>query len=446
MLTLARALCLIAVIGFPAHPQAAPTQDDVDAAKRIQALAEAEKATAEARKATVEADTATARAKLGTLDLSKLETPTAEAESLSIEGNLLAYAAIRDLGRQIATAIVPIRKPVAIFTAKEMNALAQVRPFTSNLDALKADIATLTALPPPASPPQCTPFVPAGDTGGGSIGLLGSLDVAAQILSVFKTSKTMKGMDVTPDSFALSAAVLDQLRQASIKAIYPPLFHSGSLLKAATLSNVEKQFLNLRSDAPKIDELIVEVGQYQAGLKKIVDADRKPTPGCKAAYAAAAARLDELATSTQTLKARIEKVLVAATTVDEETGATLLETLVAAEALQASATGANILQLRPISAGGTVLTKKSVFASSFRFSGGAVVAYMLVSSADGTILHSGIVGGYGGDVKPDQLQAFVNKSFPLVPAMAQGQPVCAVPSKAQDQPPPPAKVSARPAQ
>ena len=411
-------LCLLVLL-LPAVPGlAAPTQDEVDAAKRTQAVAEAEKAIAEASKAKAEAEAGEARAKLGTLELSKLSPPTAEAKTLNVEANLLAYASVQALAKQIAGAVQPRLgdKAVVIFTEKELKALDQVQSFSSNLAALDTDIVSLAIPRLAADNLKCAA---SDDEAGGGLGVLGSLDVVAQVLSLFKVNKKLEGTDVTVDGFALSAAVLAQLKQkGASKAIYPPLFFSGAVLgTAAAKSQVEQHLDSVSLHSPKIDQVLTEVARRREALKARVKADKKPTADCRAAYAAAAVTLDSVETRAKILKGRIEKYVAAATTPDEKTGETLLQALVAAEALRKSATGGFVLQLKPIAAGGATLTKTTFFTSSFRFSGGAVAAYMLVSGADGTVVDANIVGEYGGYVAPDDLSKVLEQTRARVAAI-----------------------------
>ena len=65
-----------------------------------------------------------------------------------------------------------------------------------------------------------------------------------------------------------------------------------------------------------------------------------------------------------------------------------------------------MLQLRPVAAGGTTLTKTGLFSTNFYASGSAVVAYMLTND-QGKVITSGVVGQYGGNVKLDDLRQTV---------------------------------------
>lgn len=394
-------MCLV-LCGFSLQAQARPTQDEVDAAKRVQALAEAEQGTAEANKARIEAEAAAARAKLGTLDISKLSMPDAEAKTLGIEGKLLAYAAVQNLSEKIVGAISTIgtNKPVVIMSEKELISFDKANSFLSNAAMLDVDIKQELNISIPVVDSKCTLDEEAA---GSSLGPLGSIDVATQILSIFKTSKAMEGTDVSIDEFALSAALATELKRKKIVVIYPSLFFSGSLLGTRQTSDIEQALSNVSDNIPLIEARLPIIASSKSNLEKHVEADKNPSPACMEAYDSVKKQLQEMDKRAQILKARAEKYLAAAGTVDEATGETLVQALVAAEALRKTASDGWVLHIKPIAAGGTTLTKKNFFFSSFRFTGGAVVAYMLVDGTDGKLLHSGLVGDYGGYVKPDQL-------------------------------------------
>ncbi|MGJ9420137.1 hypothetical protein ACHAC9_20640 [Massilia sp. CMS3.1] len=416
MLKATRTLYFFALLAFSVQCLAAPTQEEVDAATRTKAVAEASqatadatkatadalKATAESRKAVAEFEVAEARAKLGTLDLSKLSAVTAEAKTLNIEGNLLAYASVQTLAKQIAASIAPHTKSkvVVLFTENELKFIEQVQPVSSNLQALDMDIDNLIIPRLEIDNPKC-----AADEAGGGPGLLGSIDVASQVLSVFKTNTKSEGVDVTTDSFALSAAVAAELKQAKVRVVYPPLFSPGLALGAYSKSNVEQALDNIAMKAGQIDRILANIDKQKDQVKKRKEAMKKPTPQCKSAFDKAEKTLEQTEGKANALKSRVEKYLTLANSFDEKTGKTMLQSLVAAEALRKAAADGYLLQIKPISAGGTTTIKTSFFRSSTRFSGGAIVAYMLISGTDGAILDSGVVGAYGGYVKAGELSS-----------------------------------------
>lgn len=403
-------LCIAASFAHHQVAFCAPTQEEIDAEKRTQAMAEAVKGTAEANKATVEAENSAARAKLGTIDLSKMSPTKAEAKALSVEGDLLAYAAVQNLAGAIAASVAKHSKDklVVIYSESELKALQHVNAFSSNVASLSRDLANLSIPPSDMDNPQCAARANS-EAGGGSLGVLGSLDVAAEVLSLFKMNKTLEGKEVSIDTFALSAAVVSELKNLGTNTIYPPLFFTGSVFGSPGSSQVEKDIDNLLRLAPRTDVLLADIARRKVEITERSKSRKKSTDTCKFALVAASAALDLLGKRAQLLKDRAAKYVTAAMAVDEKTGDTLLQSLVVAEAFRKVAAKSLILQLKPIAGGGSTLTKTSFFTSSFRFSGGAIAAYMLVDGTDGTVVASGLVGDYGGHATLDELKGVLTK-------------------------------------
>lgn len=396
------ALYLPAIQGF-----AAPTPEEVENAKQVQVLAEA-------RKATAQAEEAEARAKLGTLDLSKLPHPTAEVKTLDVEATLLAYGAVQAVARDIAKTVSKQvkQRTVFIYTEREFTLLEQYRSFTSNMTALSTEIMNVRVPTLRSKNPTCA-ATRGGDkeAGGGvsSLGPLGSLDVVAQVLSLFKANKELAGANVSVDSFALSAAVAAELQAEGAKAIYPPLLLSSIALQPRVpRSAAETELDNLTKGLTRAEAVLAEVSGKRAVVEQQKRANKKPSTECTDAYATDEQSLLLLAARVQTLKDRAAKYIAAAVTPDDKTGATLMQSLISADIIREKALGGLVLQLKPIAAGGTTLTKTTFFSSSFRFSGGAVVGFMLVEG-DGELVKSGVVSKYGGLANPNQLSATLDE-------------------------------------
>lgn len=385
------------------HCMAAPTAEQVEEAKRILAVAEA-------RKATAEADAAEARAQLGSLDSSKLAPPTAEAKTLNVEANLLAYGAVRALADTIAGEIQAKvgSKRVVIYTDREFTLLEHYKSFNSNLRALQADIMRVTAPALRSDNVACAPARALDEEAGGGLsglGPLGSADAVAQMLSLFKVNKQLVGTEVTVDAFALSAAVAEALQQKQIAAYYPPLVVSSAALTGPSAqSSVEKALEQVNQGSLYLDTVLAKVAEGKTTVAMRKAANKKPSVGCANAYTGDEAALAAVAARAQMLKDRAAKYVAVAVTPDEKTGITLMHSLVAAETIRDKASNAMLLQLKPISAGGTTLTKTNFFSASFRFSGGAVVAYMLADS-DGNLVKSGLATKYGGFANAKDLSA-----------------------------------------
>ena len=389
-----------AFLFVPSVGTLAATQDEVDNAKLQQQLAEA-------RKATAEAEAAEARAKLGTLDTSKLTKPSGEAKGLTVEGTLLAYAAVDRIAEVVATKVQAVvgASPVVIYSEKEINALIQSRAFLKNLQMLDSAMGRIVVPELAADNDKCTE----PKSGGAGLGVLGSIDVALQVLSLFKVDKKLEGADVTVDSFALASAVLAKLREKGVTTtIYPALYLAGAFdappNDAFSKSEIVRLLDGLDLRQAQMDAKLADITRRREKIKaRAEDATNKPTAACKAAFAEAQTIYDNLEIRIKAAKVRADKYTTVATTVDEKTGVTLLQFLVQSEQMSKMLPGAYVLQLKPIAAGGTTLTKTSLLTTNFRFSGGAIVSYMLVSGSQGAIAASGTIAEYGGYAKPEDL-------------------------------------------
>lgn len=395
----------------------ATTQDEVDEANRQKQVDEARKASAEARRATAEAEAAEAKAKLGTLDTSKLTKPSGEAKSLNVEGSLLAYSALDRIAEAIAKRVQPIigTEPVVIYSEKELSALIQSRAFLNNLKILDKEMQGFVVPSLAADNEDCRE----PKEGGAGLGVLGSIDVALQVLSLFKVDKKMEGADVTVDSFALASTVLAKLKDKGVfKAVYPPMYLAGAFVDPAhdvfSKSEIVRLIDGLADNQTKIDSKLADIVRRREAIKARAEDKKKKLPSaCKPAFAEAQIVYDNLEVRGKAVKLRADKYMAAATTLDEKTGASLLQLLAQSEHMSKSLPGAYVLQLKPIAAGGTTLTKTSLFSTNFRFSGGAIVAYMLVRGTDGVLVASGTVAEYGGYVEPKDLPSYVQPVQPV---------------------------------
>jgi hypothetical protein len=95
--------------------------------------------------------------------------------------------------------------------------------------------------------------------------------------------------------------------------------------------------------------------------------------------------------------------LVSAVSKPDTNGASPLQTILRAEALQRNLGPSFLLITKIITVGGNNITKKNAFWSSLSFSGGIVAEYLL-NNNEGAIAQSGTVECYGGRVKEGDLQ------------------------------------------
>jgi uncharacterized protein YjbI with pentapeptide repeats len=103
----------------------------------------------------------------------------------------------------------------------------------------------------------------------------------------------------------------------------------------------------------------------------------------------------------QALKAMQTKMsdFIAALSKTDSNGVTPLVAMLRAQALKkAKNDGANLLNVKFVTAGGNNIIKRNIFHSSLRFSGGVVTEYLLIDNA-GYVTSSGVVACYGGQLK-----------------------------------------------
>ncbi|WP_290903144.1 hypothetical protein [Aquabacterium sp.] len=380
------------------------TDSEKDALTEQKEIEKLKQEIAEARKATAEAQVAEAKAKLGTLSATP---PTGEATDLKAEGKLVAYAAVDDVARIIAADVKRSAKasPVVLYSTKELNAIIQARAVLRNVQELDRAIKSFRLPKLAAEVSDCKEPDDVGVT-------ISPLDALSILQSLLKVSKSTTGSEITLDDFALASAVIRQLRLAGVNnVVYPSQFFAGAFAdpQQDPLANSEiaKSLATLNTDLALIDLRLAEITKRKEAVQqRVVDKSQAVTPVCQAAVAEAKVLFENTEARGNALKARANAIVAAVAVVDEASGATILQVLAQMEALSKGNAGAHVLQLRPVAAGGTTLTKTGLFSTNFYASGSAVVAYMLTND-QGKVITSGVVGQYGGNVKLDDLRQTV---------------------------------------
>jgi hypothetical protein len=387
---------------------AATSQDEVDEAKRAKELAEA-------RKAVAEAEAAEAKARVGTLDTSKLTAPTGEGRTLNVEGSILAYAAVDRIAAAIAQAVAPLsgsgpaQRPIVLLGDKEANALHQAGAFRQGVTLLNEAMSKFRVRDLAADDAQCKE--PTGAAGAPLV--LAGLEVALQVAQLFKVDRKFEGTAVDIDDFALATAVMAKLQAmpGAPRVVYGPTYMPGFFGGTDPFkdSAVAKAIGEVGDNQNKVDIQLAELARRREKLKaREDDAKVKLPEACKPAFESARRTYTALETTGRNLKERADRFLAAAMAVDEKTGATLLQAVVTAEAMQKGLQNAYVLKLKPVSGGGTTHVRTSLFSTRVGVGGGAVVAYMLIDGADGKVASSGTVAQYGGFVEPKDLGALLS--------------------------------------
>lgn len=124
-----------------------------------------------------------------------------------------------------------------------------------------------------------------------------------------------------------------------------------------------------------------------------------------------AARLEEFSNRVSVFKDALAQVNAALTKTSDQSGMALIQSLVLAERLATNMKGAFLLQVKPIAAGGTTHASTTIFGTSFSFSGGAIVSYVLYKP-DGLVATAGTVPVFAGLVKEKKLNDALQKPAP----------------------------------
>ncbi|KQV50565.1 hypothetical protein ASC95_14475 [Pelomonas sp. Root1217] len=405
-----RTLLVLASLTMAPVMGSAAEKDDLTQLKEIEAL---RKEIAEARKAAAEAEAAEAKARLGSLTATA---PTGAATGLSAEGKLLAYAAVDDVARIIAAEVKRTVNdlPVVIYSAKELNAVVQARAVLRSVQDLHKAMGSFRVSKLAAEVDDCKE----PGEGGATVPVLDALSI---VQSLFKVSKNVEGADVTVDDFALASAVLRQLRLAGVNnVVYPSQYFAGAFSDPnkdpLANSEIAKGLAALNTDLAQVDLRLTEIAKRREKVQQRADDKTKPaTPACQAAFAEAKILFDNGEARGTALKTRANAIIASAAAIDEATGAIRLQVLAQMEELSKGRAGAHVLQLKPVGAGGTTLTKTNLFWTNFFVSGSAVVAYMLTDTA-GAVVSSGVVGEHGGQVKLGDLRQEMQAHRALVNA------------------------------
>jgi len=386
-----------------------PTATGADSTDPAVLAAQQAQALAEARKATAEADLAAAKARFGEVT-QPLPTGAGTATNLNIEGKILAYRAADKAADQIAAAIrtalagqTPSR--IVFLSVKEVTNIALLQAFDQQATLLLDQVSQLQipgGIPRPcpeggAEGPRALALAPPGV----------AIDAALTLLRLFKTDRTLVGEDVTLDDFAIVALLVGKLN--GIDIVYPPSYFPdafGSGVVAAVYDKFNK-LAQAQSTVANVQDRIA--------AKKQEIADRKTQAGkdkaCAAMLDADAARLEEFANKVSVFKEALSEVNTALTKTSDQSGMALIQSLVLAERLATRMQGAFLLQVKPIAAGGTTHTSTNIFGTSFSFSGGAIVSYVLYRP-DGIVATAGTVPVFAGLFKDEKLNDVLQKAAP----------------------------------
>ncbi|MEJ8827209.1 hypothetical protein WKW80_35385 [Variovorax humicola] len=408
------AIACLALASLQVHAEI--SKEELEALQR-------ERDAAVAKKEITEAEAAQAKARIGTIS-TELPKGTGEASGLVVEPKILAYNAVDVLAvhvvaevekalrtprtRQVRNADgtlgnpVLLRQAVVMFSDKDLYAINQARALRMVMTTLSQEVAVFKIPQLASDNPGCAAVAAAGAAG---LPVLGAIDVGLQLVSLFKTDKKLQGADVTVDDVAFANAVMGQLLAKKIDAARPESFIASAIaaegFDAIAASPTLATMQTLADKSSNLDIQLTRISDKRDEIK--AKATAKPTPQCANAHRRDLIILDNLEIKGKALKVRADKVMTAASTVNE-VGASLIQTMALADAFATRFSDAYVLQAKSIAAGGTINTKKNIFTTSFYASGGAIATYQLLDGSSGLPVAAGNVSFYGGNVNLNDLK------------------------------------------
>ena len=285
-----------------------------------------------------------------------------------------------------------------------------------------------------------------------------AIDAAMSIASLFKTDTDIHGVATPADDLALQSLVARELKtcKSNVIVIHPTYFNAP--LQSALLDKLQKLAeISSNADAkshdldtyvrtpianavdalrklPKVlGDLKNQQQEIEDQLKKPLDPKPRSELGKKLREIqstleklskqnddelkkAGARSSDELLSIYLTdqilVEARIQSLknltsktsdLSTALTKVDPSGGTPLQVLLRVESLEKQRDAdSSVLVTKFVSLGGNNIIKKGAFSTSLRFTGGAIVEYLLIDK-NGLLSKSGVIECYGGNVSEDDL-------------------------------------------
>jgi hypothetical protein len=354
-----------------------------------------------------EAEAARYKAELGQITAT-LPKGTTSAQGLNIEGTIIAYRAARDAAEKIATdAQNKKATTIVFFSSKELNGQLVLKSFLLQTEILDGRIKNELSRPltlltresgnlakcdkPGASKKVAQDEIEKTKKRIGIPPLL-VIDTALQVLSLFKVDRTVTGHDITLDDFAIYTLVANSLISKNIPVVYPACYYPSESNWSST--EAYKRFTLLLENSKALDKAAYDVGKTKTEL--LQSAEQVKSNACKSAlYAHDVAVVDDRLSLIKTVQSIVGQIIAGLTKSDDQSGLTLIQTLMTAGQLSTRLKSAHLLQVKPISAGGSTLTTTNVFGSKLSFSGGVVISYMLFDD-EGKLVSADSIPVYGG--------------------------------------------------
>ena len=203
-----------------------------------------------------------------------------------IESYLLATAAVHQAAVQIANKLAATNagKKLVIYDQKEQDKLAALAQFRMQYSILHAIYSlALTPLPELSGDLVKRKNEYSAESATGVVGELSTAAQAAvQLLSLFKSTITTGGIDVTLDDEILIAEVSKALGPLGIITLrptlyYPSVFDETKIASSTILTNLETLFQDKQSSLEQISSLQSDIYAINAALKEAPDQSTKDT-------------------------------------------------------------------------------------------------------------------------------------------------------------------------
>jgi hypothetical protein len=345
------------MVDTPAPAPAPPPDPELERLKKELARATAEAQLAEQR-------TKVLTQSMPASDTKALDASTTVDSATIIESEILAYEMLRHVARRIAAHVAGLveGKSIVVHNDADVTALAMFGTFRTQLDQLAGAFDAVL-------PKAAQPAVKAVDFGLAIPAVTMAVKSVIDLVALFRTQRVITGVAITIDDLPFISEVAGALKNCEkppkvyLPAIYPRPGDSAAISEALD----------------------------KARERSIAAAGRVDEEGVATMKAAATERMTQLE---QIRKGYQDFV----THSDGSAAITALVRGATMDSLLNGGDGAHVLYLKVLKSGGANETKKSLFGSSLKHSGGVVVNYMLFD-ADGTIMASSTDHAYSGEIE-----------------------------------------------
>lgn len=320
--------------------------------------------------------------------------------SLSIEGEILAYSTVDTIATQIAKSVRAANPgpTIALFSEPELKLLTEWRAVGAQVRILEDERNTVTESTIPGSCKPAPLVVPEG------VPPAAIANVLVQAVSLFRVDRTITGTKVELNDFAVTAQVANQLMTLGLKVVYLPSVYDLRSSDAFTDIEIYRRLKILRdgtNGAVPRNGLNDEIKRTEEAREKLSACAKPFTPELTKWLAGSAVFLERRKQLLTAVNGMLDEI-----TKPDATGVSRIQAYQRASQISALTKDAWLLQLEPIAAAGNVLVTKNLFYSKLRFGGGSVISYMLFHPG-GELAKAGTAAAYKGALKMSEVPSLV---------------------------------------